>query len=129
MRISDWSSDVCSSDLVSGDIPAMLGASAAMALSGLPFQGPIGAARVGYKDGNYLLNPTETELETSDLDLVVAGTKDAVLMVESEAKMLSEPVMLGVVMFGHEQMQAAIQAINEFAAEAGKAKGSERKGE
>ncbi|HEY9547587.1 MAG TPA: polyribonucleotide nucleotidyltransferase [Solimonas sp.] len=107
---------------VSGDIPAMLGASAAMALSGLPFQGPIGAARVGYKDGNYLLNPTETELETSDLDLVVAGTKDAVLMVESEAKMLSEPVMLGAVMFGHEQMQAAIQAINEFAAEAGKAK-------
>src|SRR3546814_13696249 len=95
----------------------MLGASAAMALSGLPCQGPIGAARVGYKDGNYLLNPTETELETSDLDLVVAGTKDAVLMVESEAKMLSEPVMLGAVMFGHEQMQAAIQAINEFAAE------------
>jgi len=107
---------------VSGDIPAMLGASAALALSGLPFQGPIGAARVGYKDGNYLLNPTESELETSDLDLVVAGTKDAVLMVESEAKMLSEPVMLGAVMFGHEQMQAAIQAINEFAAEAGKAK-------
>jgi polyribonucleotide nucleotidyltransferase len=107
---------------VSGDIPAMLGASAALALSGLPFQGPIGAARVGYKDGNYILNPTETELETSDLDLVVAGTKDAVLMVESEAKMLSEPVMLGAVLFGHEQMQAAIQAINELAAEAGKAK-------
>ncbi|MGH8444033.1 MAG: polyribonucleotide nucleotidyltransferase, partial [Solimonas sp.] len=92
------------------------------ALSGIPFQGPIGAARVGYKDGNYILNPTATELLTSDLDLVVAGTKDAVLMVESEAQMLSEPVMLGAVLFGHEQMQAAIQAINEFAAEAGKAK-------
>ena len=107
---------------VDGEIPAMLGASAALALSGIPFMGPIGAAKVGYKDGNYILNPTESELEGSDLDLVVAGTKDAVLMVESEAKMLSEPVMLGAVMFGHEQMQAAIQAINEFAAEAGKAK-------
>src|SRR3546814_12260580 len=99
----------------------MLGASAAMALSGLPFQGPIGAARVGYKDGNYLLNPTETELETSDLDLVVAGTKDAVLMVESDAKMLSEPVMLGAVMLGQEQMQAAIQAVTAYAAQAVKA--------
>ncbi|WP_039747841.1 polyribonucleotide nucleotidyltransferase [Solimonas variicoloris] len=107
---------------IDGDLPAMLGASAALALSGIPFQGPIGAAKVGYKDGNYILNPTATELETSDLELVVAGTKDAVLMVESEAKMLSEPVMLGAVLFGHEQMQAAIQAINEFAAEAGKAK-------
>jgi len=107
---------------VDGDIPALLGASAALALSGLPFAGPIGAARVGYKDGNYILNPTATELETSQLDLVVAGTKDAVLMVESEAQMLSEAVMLGAVMFGHEQMQAAIQAINEFAAEAGKPK-------
>ncbi|WP_043113425.1 polyribonucleotide nucleotidyltransferase [Solimonas soli] len=107
---------------IDGDIPAMLGASAALALSGIPFMGPIGAAKVGYKDGNYILNPTTTELETSDLELVVAGTKDAVLMVESEAKMLSEPVMLGAVLFGHEQMQAAIQAINEFAAEAGKAK-------
>jgi len=107
---------------IDGDLPAMLGASAALALSGIPFQGPIGAAKVGYKDGNYILNPTTSELETSELELVVAGTKDAVLMVESEAKMLSEPVMLGAVLFGHEQMQAAIQAINEFAAEAGKAK-------
>lgn len=107
---------------IDGDIPALLGASAALALSGIPFHGPIGAAKVGYKDGNYLLNPTTSELKTSDLELVVAGTKDAVLMVESEAKMLSEPVMLGAVLFGHEQMQAAIQAINEFAAEAGKAK-------
>ncbi|HEY0974133.1 MAG TPA: polyribonucleotide nucleotidyltransferase [Solimonas sp.] len=107
---------------IDGDIPAMLGASAALALSGVPFQGPIGAARVGYKDGNYLLNPTASELETSQLDLVVAGTKDAVLMVESEAQMLPEAVMLGAVMYGHEQMQAAIQAINEFVAEAGKPK-------
>ncbi|QHS10145.1 polyribonucleotide nucleotidyltransferase [Sinimarinibacterium sp. NLF-5-8] len=105
---------------VDGDIPAMLGASAALALSGVPFMGPIAAAKVGYKDGNYILNPSKTELETSDLELVVAGTKDAVLMVESEAKVLPEPVMLGAVMFGHEQMQAAIQAINEFVAEAGK---------
>lgn len=107
---------------VDGDIPAMLGASAALALSGVPFMGPIGAAKVGYKDGHYILNPTESELETSELDLVVAGTENAVLMVESEAKMLPEPVMLGAVMFGHEQMQAAIQAIKEFAAEAGKPK-------
>ena len=107
---------------VDGDLPAMIGASAAMALSGLPFQGPIGAAKVGYKDGHYILNPTATQLETSDLELVVAGTKNAVLMVESEAKMLSEPVMLGAVLFGHEQMQAAINAINELVAEAGKPK-------
>jgi len=107
---------------VDGDIPALLGASAALTLSGLPFQGPIGAAKVGYKDGLYILNPTAEQLETSELELIVAGTKDAVLMVESEAKMLSEPVMLGAVMFGHEQMQAAIQAITEFAAEAGKPK-------
>ncbi|MEW6168366.1 MAG: polyribonucleotide nucleotidyltransferase [Pseudomonadota bacterium] len=107
---------------VDGEIPAMLGASAALALSGVPFMGPIGAAKVGYKDGNYILNPTESELETSELELIVAGTKDAVLMVESEAKMLPEPVMLGAVLFGHEQMQAAIQAINELAAEAGKPK-------
>ncbi|SFF34076.1 polyribonucleotide nucleotidyltransferase [Fontimonas thermophila] len=107
---------------VDGDIPAMLGASAALALSGVPFMGPIGAAKVGYKNGHYILNPTESELETSELDLVVAGTENAVLMVESEAKMLPEPVMLGAVMFGHEQMQAAIQAIKEFAAEAGKPK-------
>jgi len=107
---------------VDGDIPALIGASAALALSGVPFAGPIGAARVGYKDGNYLLNPTVTELKDSQLDLVVAGTKDAVLMVESEAQMLSEPVMLGAVLFGHEQMQAVITAINEFVAEAGKPK-------
>jgi len=107
---------------IDGDIGALLGASAALALSGLPFQGPIGAARVGYKDGNYILNPTVNDLKTSELDLVVAGTKDAVLMVESEAKMLPEAVMLGAVMYGHEQMQAAIIAINEFAAAAGKAK-------
>jgi polyribonucleotide nucleotidyltransferase len=107
---------------VDGDIPALLGCSAALALSGLPFMGPIGAARVGYKDGNYLLNPSPTELETSQLDLVVAGTKDAVLMVESEAQMLPEPVMLGAVLFGHEQMQAAIATINELVAEAGKAR-------
>ena len=107
---------------VDGDIPAMLGASAALALSGIPFEGPIGAARVGYKDGNFILNPTTKQLETSQLDLVVAGTKDAVLMVESEAQMLPENVMLGAVLFGHEQMQAAIKAINEFAAEAGKSK-------
>ncbi|TXH03413.1 MAG: polyribonucleotide nucleotidyltransferase [Nevskiaceae bacterium] len=107
---------------VDGDIPAMLGASAALALSGIPFEGPIGAAKVGFKDGNFILNPTRSQLETSELELVVAGTKDAVLMVESEAKMLPENVMLGAVLFGHEQMQAAIKAINEFAAEAGKAK-------
>ena len=107
---------------VDGDIPALIGASAALALSGIPFDGPIGAARVGFQNGNYILNPTTTQLKTSDLDLVVAGTKDAVLMVESEAKMLPENIMLGAVLFGHEQMQAAIKAINEFVAEAGKAK-------
>jgi polyribonucleotide nucleotidyltransferase len=99
------------------DILALLGASAAISISGLPFNGPIGAARVGYKDGEYLLNPTATQLEESSLDLVVAGTENAVLMVESEANCLSEEVMLGSVVFGHEQMQTAIQAINEFAAE------------
>ena len=104
---------------VAPDIPAMLGASAAVALSGVPFNGPIGAARVGYRDGRYLLNPDTSELETSLLDLVVAGTENAVLMVESEAKELSEQVMLGAVMFGHEQMQTAIKAIQELAAEAG----------
>ncbi|MBO0615080.1 polyribonucleotide nucleotidyltransferase [Thiothrix fructosivorans] len=102
---------------VSADIPALLGASAVMALSGMPFQGPIGAARVGYRDGGYLLNPSKEDLLTSDLDLVIAGTDAAVLMVESEAKELSEEVMLGAVMFGHEQMQVAIQAIKELAAE------------
>ena len=105
---------------VDPDIPAMIGASAALALSGMPFAGPIGAARVGYKDGNYLLNPGREALTGSDLDLVVAGTESAVLMVESEAKRLSEEVMLGAVMFGHEQMQVAIAAITELAAEAGK---------
>ncbi|OQX05568.1 MAG: polyribonucleotide nucleotidyltransferase [Thiothrix lacustris] len=102
---------------VSADIPALLGASAVMALSGMPFQGPMGAARVGYRDGGYLLNPSKEELETSELDLVIAGTDCAVLMVESEAKELSEDVMLGAVMFGHEQMQVAINAIKELAAE------------
>lgn len=101
------------------DIPAMLGASAALSLSGLPFKGPLGAARVGYKDGEYLLNPTYTELESSDLDMVVAGTEKAVLMVESEAKELPEKVMLGAVMFGHQHMQTAIKAIKELVAEAG----------
>jgi len=102
------------------DIPSLLGASAALAISGVPFNGPIGAARVGYKDGKYLLNPTNKELTTSGLHLVVAGTEAAVLMVESEASGLSEEVMLGSVVFGHEQMQVAIRAIRELAAEAGK---------
>ncbi|MXR37111.1 polyribonucleotide nucleotidyltransferase [Craterilacuibacter sinensis] len=102
---------------VDADIPAMIGASAALAISGLPFAGPVGAARVGYAAGEYILNPTKTELVTSELDLIVAGTERAVLMVESEAKELSEAVMLGAVVFGHEQMQAAITAINELADE------------
>ena len=105
---------------VNPDIPALIGASAALAISGMPFQGPIGAARVGYIDGAYVLNPTKTELQTSQLDLVVAGTADAVLMVESEADCLSEDAMLGAVVFGHDQMQVAINAINELVAEAGK---------
>jgi polyribonucleotide nucleotidyltransferase len=105
---------------VNPDIPALIGASAALAISGMPFQGPIGAARVGYVDGAYVLNPSKTELATSQLDLVVAGTADAVLMVESEADCLAEDVMLGAVVFGHEQMQVAISAINELAAEVGK---------
>ena len=104
---------------VDPEIPALLGASAAVALSGVPFNGPIGAARVGYHNGQYLLNPTRQELKTSQLDLVVAGTERAVLMVESEAQELPEEVMLGAVVFGHEQMQAAIRAIKELAAEAG----------
>ncbi len=107
---------------VNGDVPAMIGASAAMALAGVPFEGPIGAARVGYENGQYILNPSATQLTTSQLDLVVAGTKDAVLMVESEAHQLSESVMLGAVLFGHEQMQVAINAINELVAECGKPK-------
>jgi polyribonucleotide nucleotidyltransferase len=105
---------------IDSDIPAMLGASAALALSGIPFKGPIGAARVGYVDGQYVLNPSLGTMKTSKLDLVVAGTADAVLMVESEAKMLSEEIMLGAVVYGHEQMQVAIKAIKELAAEAGK---------
>jgi polyribonucleotide nucleotidyltransferase len=105
---------------VDADIPAMLGASASLVLAGVPFNGPIGAARVGYRDGKYLLNPTRADQASSQLDLVVAGTGPAVLMVESEAKGLSEEVMLGAVVFGHEQMQVAINAIRELAKEAGK---------
>ena len=102
------------------DIPAMIGASAAMAVSGIPFDGPLGAARVGYVNGQYVLNPTLSQLKTSQLDLVVAGTQSAVLMVESEADILAEEVMLGAVVYGHEQMQAVITAINELVEEAGK---------
>ena len=102
---------------IDSDIPAMLGASAALVLSGVPFAGPIGAARVGYVNGVYVLNPTKAELAKSKLDLVVAGTSKAVLMVESEAKILPEDVMLGAVVYGHDQMQVAINAINEFADE------------
>ena len=102
------------------DIPALLGASAAIAVAGLPFNGPVGAARVGYVKGRFVLNPTFEQVAASDLDLVVAGTKSAVLMVESEAKVLSESVMLDAVMFGHEQMQPVIETIEAFAAEAGK---------
>ncbi len=102
---------------VDPDIAAMLGTSAALAISGIPFDGPIGAARVGYLKGEYVLNPTYSQLQESDLNLVVAGTRNAVLMVESEANVLSESVMLGSVVYGHEQMQAAIDAINELAAE------------
>jgi polyribonucleotide nucleotidyltransferase len=105
---------------VDPDIPAMIGVSAALTLSGIPFNGPIGAARVGYANGQYILNPTATQLKDSQLNLVVAGTEHAVLMVESEANELGEDVMLGAVVFGHEQMQAAIGAINALADEAGK---------
>jgi polyribonucleotide nucleotidyltransferase len=101
------------------DIASLLGASAALAISGMPFQGPIGAARVGYIDGNYVLNPTASQLANSQLDLVVAGTESAVLMVESEAKELPEAVMLGSVVYGHEQMRTAINAIRELAAAVG----------
>jgi polyribonucleotide nucleotidyltransferase len=107
---------------VDPDIASLLGASAALAISGMPFLGPIGAARVGFKDGKYLLNPTAAQLAESKLDLVVAGTAEGVLMVESEAKGLDEETMLGAVVFGHDQMQVAIKAINELAAEAGKPK-------
>ena len=105
---------------IDSDVPAMLGASAALTLSGIPFDGPIGAARVGYVDGQYVLNPSSAVLKTSKLDLVVAGTAEGVLMVESEADCLPEDVMLGAVVYGHEQMQAAIAAINALKAEAGK---------
>ena len=109
-----------SNNEIDSDIPAMIGASAAMAISGVPFQGPIAAARVGFLNGGYVLNPTLTELKTSQLDLVVAGTQQAVLMVESEAQVLSEDVMLGAVVYGHEQMQSVINVIHEMVEEAGK---------
>ncbi|HUV21251.1 MAG TPA: polyribonucleotide nucleotidyltransferase [Gammaproteobacteria bacterium] len=112
--------NVLSSDPeIDPDISALLGTSAAIAVSGIPFNGPLGACRVGYVDGEYVLNPTASQLAESQLNLVVAGTSNAVLMVESEANCLSEEVMLGSVVYGHEQMQTAIQAIAEFAAEAG----------
>ena len=104
---------------VDPDVLAMLGTSAALAISGVPFKGPIGAARVGFKDGSYIVNPTYSELESSELDMVVAGTKDAVLMVESEASELSEEVMLGGVMYAHEQFQVVIDNVAEFAKEVG----------
>ncbi|WP_410506579.1 polyribonucleotide nucleotidyltransferase [Oceanimonas sp. CAM02] len=104
---------------IAPDIISMLGTSAALAISGIPFAGPIGAARVGYMNGEYVLNPSISELKDSQLDLVVAGTAGAVLMVESEASVLPEDVMLGAVMYGHEQLQTAVNAINEFAAEVG----------
>ncbi|MDQ7970882.1 MAG: polyribonucleotide nucleotidyltransferase, partial [Oxalicibacterium faecigallinarum] len=102
------------------DIPAMIGASAALSVAGIPFAGPVGAARVGYIDGQYVLNPTATQLTKSQLDLVVAGTERAVLMVESEAQQLSEEVMLGAVVYGHEQMKAVIDAIHELVRDGGK---------
>jgi polyribonucleotide nucleotidyltransferase len=105
---------------IDADIPAIIGASAAMSLSGIPFFGPLGAARVGYINDEYVLNPTKAQLEETELDLVVAATETAVMMVESEAKELSEEVMLGAVEFGHEQMQAVIKMIAELATEAGK---------
>jgi len=104
---------------VDADIPSLIGASAALKIAGVPFQGPLGAARIGYKNSSYILNPSKTELSDSDLDLMVAGTKDGVLMVESEAKMLSEEVMLGAVSFGHNEMQVLINEINSFAEEFG----------
>ncbi len=112
---------VMSSDAeIDADIPAIIGASAAMAISGIPFFGPLGAVRVGYINNEYVVNPTKAQLEETQLDLVVAATETAVMMVESEAKELSEEVMLGAVVFGHEAMQPVIQMINELAAEAGK---------
>ena len=105
---------------VPADIPALIASSAALAISGIPFNGPMGAARVGYRDGQYLLNPNRSEQTTSELDLIVAGTQAAVLMVESEAQQLSESVMLGAVVYGHEQAQIAINALQELVREAGK---------
>ncbi|NNF66493.1 MAG: polyribonucleotide nucleotidyltransferase, partial [Gammaproteobacteria bacterium] len=105
---------------VDPDIPAMIGASAALAISGIPFNGPLAAARVGYINGDYVLNPTTTDLLDSKLDLVVAGTRQAVQMVESQAQELSEEVMLGAVVFGHEQLQTAIDAISDLAKDAAK---------
>src|SRR5690349_16395486 len=102
------------------DIPAMIGASAALCIAGIPFNGPIGAARVGYANGQYILNPSTTQLKTSQMDLVVAGTETAVLMVESEAQQLSEEIMLGAVVFGHDQMRAVIDAIHALVEEGGK---------
>ncbi len=107
---------------VDADIPSLIGASAALSIAGVPFDGPIGAARIGFVEGEYVLNPTTTQLESSRLDLVVAGTSKAVLMVESEADLLSEDEMLGAVTFGHQQMQAAIQAIEQLTEKAGKPK-------
>ncbi|MES2016515.1 MAG: polyribonucleotide nucleotidyltransferase [Pseudomonadota bacterium] len=102
------------------DIAAMIGASAALCVSGVPFNGPVGAARVGYANGQYILNPTTTQLKTSQMDLVVAGTETAVLMVESEADQLSEEIMLGAVVFGHDQMKAVIDAIHDLVRDGGK---------
>ena len=110
---------ISSNKNVDPDILAMIATSAALAISGVPFNGPIGAARVGYQNGNYSINPTYSDLETSELDMVVAGTKDAVLMVESEASELSEEVMLGAVMYAHEQFQVVIDSVAEFAKEVG----------
>ena len=104
------------------DVPALIGAAAAIEISGIPFNGPLACARVGYKDGSYLLNPTVEELKDSELDLMVAGSENAILMVESEAKELPEATMLGAVMFGHKEMQVVINAIKDLAGEAGKAK-------
>ena len=112
---------VLSSDSeIDSDIPSIIGASAALAISGIPFYGPLGAARVGYLNGEYVLNPTATQMKDTELDLVIAATATAVMMVESEAKELPEDVMLGSVVYGHEQMQVVINAINELAAEVGK---------
>jgi len=109
---------------VQADIPALIGASASLALSGLPFEGPVAGVRVGFLNGEYILNPSFATMDISELDLVVAGTKDAVLMVESQAKSLPEEVMLGAVLYGHQQMQVVIDAINHLAKHAAKPKWS-----